>query len=86
MTRDGLIKRLKAGKACNLKYNNNDFSGMVNIWSYNDEYILTWEECKNGNQWNESSSTKDERYKFKLVDEVMQFIDKHSLDIEGFKP
>ena len=86
MTREGLIKHLQAGKASNLKYSKDGLSGMINVWQYNDEYIITWEECEDENQWNESSFTKDERYKFKTIDEVMCFIDEHSLDVVNFKP
>ena len=85
MTKEGLIKRLQSGKASNLKYSKDGLSGMVNVWKYNDEYIITWEECEDGSQWNESSFTKDERYKFKIIDEVMSFIDEHSLDVGNFK-
>ncbi|MEN2773569.1 hypothetical protein ABCY62_00660 [Acetivibrio clariflavus] len=86
MTRDGLIKRLQAGKAVNFKYSKNGLCGIVNIWRYNDKYIITWEECEDGNQCNESSFTKDERYEFESIDEVIRFIDEHCFDIDNFKP
>jgi len=86
VTRDGLIKRLQDGKAVNLKYSKEGLSGIVNIWRYDNKYIITWEECEDGNQWNESAFTKDEKYEFKTIDEVMKFIDKHSFDINSFRP
>jgi hypothetical protein len=86
MKREGLIKRLEAGKASVYKYSKNGLNGMVNIWKYNNDYIITWEECEGENHWNESAYTKDERYKLPNVAEVMSFIDEHSLDIDNFKP
>ena len=79
------IKELKDGTALHYLYTEDKYEGAINIWKYNDEFILTWEECEQGNQYNESSYTKDDRFTFKTVEEVLVFLGKKTIPVEGFE-
>lgn len=50
MKKEFFLLRLEAGKACHFKYNLKGIAGLINVWKHNDSFILTWEECENGDQ------------------------------------
>lgn len=86
MSPETFRKRLEEGKYNNLLYAAEDREGLISVWKHQGRYILTWEECTKGEQYDESSCTRDERYFLASVDEVIQFLVENSLTIEAFRP
>jgi hypothetical protein len=79
-------KRMSLGKAIQYRYHDGDRVGLVNVWRHEDRFVLTWEECLEGDQANESNYLKDDRHRFQTVDEVVDFLKRHDLPIEKFTP
>ena len=86
MTRQTFINRLNNHRAVNYRYTNAGLAGLVNIWFYESTFVLTWEECIDGDQSNEDNYTRDERYEFPNVDTLINFLDKAEIEIELFAP
>lgn len=67
-----------------MKYKNEDRAGSVNVWFYNGNFILSWEECREGDQWNESNYSRDELHTFPDIDSAIRYLKMAGLDIEQF--
>ena len=80
------ITAIDSGKANNLVYSTEGKEGLVTVWKFEDSYILTWEECPVGEQYDESTYTRDERHKFVSVEQLVDFLADHGLKPEAFKP
>ena len=48
--------------------------------------MLTWEECADGDVYNEQNYTRDEVHQFQTVDDVLRFLDSNALDATQFEP
>lgn len=86
MTKEGFLKRLEDKKVNNYLYTNNQVEGIVAVWKYKDKYILTWEECHFGEQYNENRYTKDQKHIFEDFDQLIDFLEKNNLQIKDFVP
>ena len=86
MKRETFFSRIEKGKANYYPYKKNGLIGMISVWKRESIYRLIWEEFKEGDQFNENAYTIDENYKFKNPDELCEFLEKNSLNIESFKP
>jgi hypothetical protein len=75
-----------SGKANNLTYSSGEKEGLVSIWKHGETYVLTWEECPAGEQYDESTYTRDERHVFAEISELLEFIKMHDLKLEIFTP
>ncbi len=85
MTEQNLRKFLSRGTALYYKYKNNGQAGMVNIWFYKDRFIISWEECKDGDQFNESSYTRDDLNDFSNIDSVIDYLNNSNIPVELFE-
>jgi hypothetical protein len=45
-----------------------------------------WEECPAGEQYDESTYTRDERHAFESVEQLIAFLTREGLRPEDFKP
>lgn len=86
MTPQTFAKRLEDGKVNNLTYSLNGNEGLVSVWKHEGSFILTWEECPAGEQYDESTYTRDERHVFTSTTEVLEFIAANEMNAESFTP
>lgn len=86
MTTDTFLRRLEEGKANNLIYGVEGKEGLVCVWKHKDEFILTWEECPPGQQYDESTYTRDTRHVFPISTSLLDFLAENDLRVELFKP
>lgn len=77
-------KRLRDGKANNLTYSKDGRDGLVSVWMYESSIILTWEECPKGEQYDESTYTRDDRHVFSTIAELMTFLSHNGLAVNEF--
>ena len=57
--------RLRASKAINCIYRQDEPSGLISAWAYDRRFVLTWEECRDCDQYDERACTRDERHEFR---------------------
>jgi len=86
MTPEGFLRRLHARKAVNCTYRNGELSGLISAWAYKDGFVLTWEECRDGHQEDESLYTRDERREFASAEEVLAFVESSGFPSGRFAP
>ncbi len=77
-------RRINNGKANHLTYSKDGLDGLISVWMHDSTIILTWEECPKGEQYNESTYTRDERYVFSTFTELMMFLSQHGLAMDAF--
>jgi hypothetical protein len=80
------VDRIHNGKANNLTYANKGKEGLISVWKHEGLLVLTWEECPAGEQYDEATYTRDERYTFSTMDELLVFLAAHELSPESFTP
>lgn len=86
MTIETFSRRVESGKGVTYLYRRPDRHGGINIWKYQAVFVLTWEECFNGDEFNESNYTRNEVHHFEDVDAIIHFLTTHSIRIEKFVP
>jgi hypothetical protein len=86
MTSEGFVRRLDAGKAVNCTYRRDAYVGLISAWSYQGRFVLTWEECGGGDQYNEHSYTRDERHEFTSAEEVLAYVQRSGYRASEFGP
>ncbi|MEZ6049414.1 MAG: hypothetical protein R3C11_28305 [Planctomycetaceae bacterium] len=65
-------------------YRNEPLVGLIQIWKHADKIVLTWEECKDGNQRNEYLYTRDVHMKFEDTNELFEYLKDNGLSVENF--
>ena len=60
MTSEGFLRRLRTGKVVNCIYRLGELAGLISAWPHDGGFVLTWEECRDGDQYNEHAYTRDE--------------------------
>ncbi|MCA9088366.1 MAG: hypothetical protein KDA90_06985 [Planctomycetaceae bacterium] len=78
--------RLFGGKTNCVVYSNGTNEGLVSVWMHGSSIVLTWEECPKGEQYDESTYTRDERHVFSTLDELTAFLSERNLSMESFAP
>jgi len=73
-TEDKFINRLQNRRPVVYKYKDGELVGQVNIWFHLDKYNCSWEECRDGDQYNEDSYTRDFVREFDSIDDVIEFL------------
>jgi hypothetical protein len=86
MTLATFTGRLSSGKANNLTYAKDGKEGLVSVWKHGGWLVLTWEECPAGEQYDESTYTRDEKRSFSTMAELLEFLATHGLGTESFTP
>jgi hypothetical protein len=86
MTLRTFMRRLAGGKVNNFTYTHTSKEGLVSVWKHAGSFVLTWEECPKGSQYDESSYTRDERHTFATVEELLGFLATNKLTPESFTP
>jgi hypothetical protein len=86
MTTEGFLHRLHSGKAVNCTYRHGDFAGLISAWAHGGRFVLTWEECPDGGQYDESSYTRDERHEFASAEELLAFVERSGHPWSSFGP
>lgn len=86
LTRAGFLRRLNASKAVNCIYQRGELEGLISAWMYGDRFVLTWEECPAGGQYDESTYTRDERHEFSSAEEVLAFVERSGCPASAFEP
>lgn len=74
------------GKPVNHVYQREDLVGWVNIWRIAEGFVITWEECRRGDEYNEHLYTIDVRKVFDSVDAVIAFLAENGFSVENFRP
>jgi hypothetical protein len=52
-----LCQRLREGKSVNYLYEAEGNQGLVSAWRYENIFVLAWEECTDGDQYDEDNYT-----------------------------
>ena len=86
MSPDGFLKRLHDGKAVNCIYRTGELAGLISAWPHGGGFVLTWEECKDGEQYNEHAYTRDERHQFETAEQVLAFVSQTGYPASAFRP
>jgi len=86
MTQQSMIDRLLDGKTANAVYRRVEFEGLLSAWCLGDRFILTWEECPLGQQYDESTYTRDERFEFATAQDLVAFVDGKGYPPSAFLP
>ncbi|HEX8915798.1 MAG TPA: hypothetical protein VF796_25815 [Humisphaera sp.] len=86
MTADGFIARLVAGRSVHCTYVAGGLEGLISAWSHDGRFVLTWEECPAGRQYDESTYSRDERREFASADEVLAFVEQAGHPASAFEP
>jgi hypothetical protein len=86
MTSEGFLRRLLAGKVVNCTYHRDGLAGLISAWPYGGGFVLTWEECREGDQYNEHAYTRDERHLFGTAGEVLAFVERCGYPATAFSP
>ncbi len=86
MTREGFLERLGAGKVVNGTYERDGLAGLISAWRHQWRFILTWEECRDGDQFNENAYTRDERHVFASPEDVLRFVEQNGFPASAFRP
>ncbi len=84
MKKETFVQRVSSGKVNNLAYFSNGKEGLISVWMHEGTYVLTWEECPPGEQYDEATYTRDERHVFAGIPEVLDFISSNGFDVELF--
>jgi hypothetical protein len=86
LTREGFLNRLRSGKSAICIYQEDGKSGLINTWLHEQQFILTWEECLDGDQYNENEYTRDERYIFQSAEQLLIFLESTGYTAEQLSP
>ena len=84
MTEEMFINFLNRHQALGYNYKRDGLAGLINVWYHKDKFILTWEECKDGDQFNESNYTRDERHEFSYAIDVTLYLRTAGMDVTVF--
>jgi len=86
MTKEGFLERLRTGKVVSCTYRSGEMAGLLSAWAYEGRFILTWEECRDGEQYNEHAYTRDDRLSFESAEEVLAFAERSGYPASAFTP
>jgi hypothetical protein len=86
MTPEGFLRRLRAGKSVNCTYRRDGLTGLLSAWAHDGRFVLTWEECREGDQYNEHAYTRDERHLFGTAEELLAFVEQSGYPASAFGP
>jgi hypothetical protein len=86
MTPERFLRRLRAGEGVNCTYRRGESAGLISAWAHDGHFVLTWEECRDGDQYNEHAYTWDERHLFGTAEEVLAFVEQSGHPASVFTP
>ena len=86
MTPEGFLRRLRDGRAVNCVYRSGELEGLISAWRHEGRFILTWEECPAGQEYDESTYTRDERHEFATAEDVLAFVESSGHPPSAFSP
>ncbi|HVK14625.1 MAG TPA: hypothetical protein VM597_38155 [Gemmataceae bacterium] len=83
---DGFLRRLRSGEVVNCLYRKGELAGLISGWPHAGAFVLTWEECRDGDQFNENAYTRDERHRFETAEQVLAFVKQAGYPASAFRP
>lgn len=86
MSSEGFLRRLRTGKVVNCTYRRDELSGLISAWPHGGGFVLTWEECRDGDQYDEHAYTRDERHVFETAEDVLTFVEQAGYPASDFRP
>lgn len=86
MKYETFIQRVESGKSNSLTYSADNIEGLINVWKHSNKYIVTWEECPPGEQFDESQYTRDERREFNTLEQALEYLRTSGIELESFTP
>ncbi|GAA5083627.1 hypothetical protein GCM10023210_02480 [Chryseobacterium ginsengisoli] len=87
MNKEKFISKVQSGKSCHYIYKENERNentGLIKVWLYNSQIVLTWEECPEGQQYDESLYSKDEVHNFNNFEELDTFFNDNNILYANF--
>ncbi len=66
-------------------YKDAGLEGLINVCPSQGKFVLTWEECKAGDQYNEQNYTRDEVQHFFDLDAVITHLRNCGIDVTQFE-
>lgn len=85
MNREKFISKIQSGQTCHYIYQRNENTGIIKVWICNQQIILTWEECPERLQYDESSYSKDDVHDFRNWEELDAFFSENNILYYYFK-
>jgi len=86
MSSEGFLRRLRTGKVVNCAYEAGEMAGLISAWPLGGGFVLNWEECRDGDQYNEHVYTRDERHQFGTPEQVLAFVEQAGYPASVFSP
>lgn len=86
MSPEGFLRRLRNGKVVNCVYQSGILDGLISAWPHDGGYVLTWEECRSGDQHNEHAYIRDEHRQFESAEQVLAFVEQAGYPASAFSP
>ena len=86
MSPEGFLRRLRSGKAVNCIYRIGDLEGLISACRCESGYVLTWEEGRIGDQYNEPAYTRDERRQFETAEQLLAYAEQAGFAPSAFAP
>lgn len=80
------LQRLRSDKVVNCIYKRDEHAGLISAWAFDGRFVLTWEECLDGDQYNENAYTRDERHEFEAAEHVLAFVEQRGYPAAMFGP
>ncbi len=85
MKRAAFLQRLRDGSAVGHQYRAPEGqAGQISLWKHEGRIVLTWEECRDGDQFNENRYTRDEIHHFDTAEEALSFVEASGFNPEKF--
>jgi len=80
------LMRLRERSAVNCTYRTGDLTGLVSSWDHEGRFVLTWEECREGDQYDEHVYTRDDRLSFESAEAVLAFAERSGYPASALTP
>lgn len=85
MMKSEFIDTIENRIALNYLYSTSTIEGLVTVWKHELKYVLTWEECPPGEQYDESRYTRDDVFHFTTTDDLLKFLADSQILIDRFE-
>jgi hypothetical protein len=67
-------------------YKVGELIGLISAWPHGGAFVLTWEECRDGDQYNEHAYTRDQRHTFETAEDLLAFVEANGYPASAFRP
>jgi hypothetical protein len=83
--REPLRAALESGQGISAVFRRGRLQSLVEAWKHDGHYVVTWEEARDGDQYNEHAYTRDHLENFASPEDVFAFFEEHGIDLSLFE-